>query len=100
MLQQEILKYLQEIKTSLLDDGIEKIGLFGSFAKDKADLYSDIDIVIKTTPRFIKKHEGIKGFLFLEELRENLRDKFHRDVDICDEAGLRQKDIIKGAIYA
>ena len=41
-----ILEYLSSIKEELNQDGIVEIGLFGSYAKDKADLASDIDIVI------------------------------------------------------
>jgi hypothetical protein len=100
MQKKQILSYLSDIKSTLMQNGIERIGLFGSFAKDQEDLYSDIDIVIKTTPVFIKKFDGVKGFLFLEDLRKNLENKFHRPVDICDESGLKHKSIIKDAIYA
>jgi len=100
MQKEHILDYLKNIKNELIENGIEKIGLFGSFAKGKADLYSDIDIVIKTTPVFVKKFDGIKGFLFLEDLRQKLQKQFHRQVDICDEAGLKHKNIIEDAIYA
>ncbi len=100
MQKEHILSYLSDIKSSLVQNGIERIGLFGSFAKDKADLYSDIDIVIKTTPAFIKKFDGVQGFLFLEDLRKSLENRFHRHVDLCDESGLKHKFIIKDAIYA
>ncbi|WP_457596953.1 nucleotidyltransferase family protein [Hydrogenimonas sp.] len=100
MEREEILSYLSHIKQNLQKEGIEKIGLFGSYAKGEADLYSDIDIVIKTTPLFIQKHEGIKGFLFLEELRKSLEKRFCKEVDICDESGLKRKEILKEAIYA
>ena len=62
---QQILSYLQVIKNELNKNGIKKIGLFGSFAKDSADLFSDVDIVIKTGDDFVKKHRGIEGFYIL-----------------------------------
>jgi len=96
----EILAYLSSLKSYLGENGIEKIGLFGSFAGQKADEYSDIDIVIKTTPAFVKKYDGVTGFLFLEDLRRGIQNRFHRQVDICDEAGLKNTAIIGGAIYA
>jgi predicted nucleotidyltransferase len=95
-----ILDYLTTIKLELEKDGVEKIGLFGSFAKGSADLLSDVDIVIKTSDDFVKKHKGIQGFLYLETLRERLKHNFHRDVDMCDESGLKDDTIIKEAIYA
>ena len=41
-----ILAYLSELKPSLEKDGIQKIGLFGSYAKGYAGEDSDIDIVV------------------------------------------------------
>ncbi len=95
----EILAYLKKLKPILQKEGIEKIGLFGSFAKDNADLLSDIDIVIKTNNTFIKKYKSINGFLYLDNLRENIKRRFNRNVDICDESGLKNKEIIKDSIY-
>ncbi len=94
-----ILDFLTSIKPKLKDDGIEKIGLFGSFAKDKADLFSDVDIVIKTTDDFIKKHRDVKAFIYLEELRKSISRSLKRKVDICDESGLKDKKILDGVIY-
>jgi len=95
----EILKYLQAIYPRLKSDGIEKIGLFGSFAKDSSDIFSDVDIVIKSGDIFLQKHKGMDAFLYLEGLREELSKKFGRRVDICDESGLKDKRVVKEAIY-
>jgi len=100
MQKENILDYLGAIKRELKKDGIEKIGLFGSFARDNADLYSDIDIVIKTSSSFAKKFRGADSFIFLDGLRKKIERKFQRKVDICDEAGLRNRSVIKDAIYA
>ncbi len=96
----KILTYLVSIKNDLIHNGIEKVGLFGSFANGTNDLYSDIDIVIKTTPAFVEKFDGVSGFLFFEDLRQNLKKRFHKEIDICDEAGLKNSEVIKDAIYA
>ena len=52
---EQILAYLRELKPQLQKDGIEKIGLFGSYAKDRASIFSDIDIVIATNDEFYRK---------------------------------------------
>ncbi len=96
---EDILAYLSRIKPILQEDGIEQIGLFGSFAHDRADALSDIDLVLKTTDRFVAKYRGVKAFLYLESLREQLAKRFHREVDLCDVSGLKDKSIIEGAIY-
>ena len=100
MQKENILNYLANIKSELANNGIEKIGLFGSFARDSADLYSDIDIVIKTSSLFAKKFKGVDSFIYLDDLRKKIEKKFQRKVDICDESGLRNRSVIEDAIYA
>jgi predicted nucleotidyltransferase len=95
---QEIIRYLQEIKPQLQEAGIDRIGLFGSVAKGEADLLSDIDILIRTTPKFVEQYRDIKGFLYLEALRDRIAKRFGRSVDLCDEAGLKKK--MERVIYA
>ena len=46
-----ILDYLRELKPKLAKDGVTKLGLFGSYAKDKATTNSDIDIVINVNDK-------------------------------------------------
>jgi predicted nucleotidyltransferase len=45
------LTFLTTIKPQLQKDGIEQVGLFGSYAKNSATLTSDIDIAIKLNKR-------------------------------------------------
>lgn len=81
----------------LKNDRIVELGLFGSFAKDKADVASDIDIVICSSEIFIKKFDGFQALIYLDELREKLMKKFKRQVvDICDTFSMdkeRQKEL-------
>jgi len=94
----EIISYLRQLKPQLEKEGIDRIGLFGSFAKGKEDLASDIDIVIRTTPLFVAKKKGIHALLYLEDLRNRLSTIFGRPVDISDEAGLKKP--MEESIYA
>jgi predicted nucleotidyltransferase len=68
----EILGYLCEIKSQLQDVGIDHIGIFGLVAKGTADMMSDIDIVIHTTPAFVARFKGAEGFIYLDGLRKKL----------------------------
>jgi predicted nucleotidyltransferase len=97
--QKTILTYLTEIKPELSRDGIEKIGLFGSFARYEADLLSDVDIVIKTTDSFIEQHQGAAGFIYLDALRQKIEQHLRRRVDLCDESGLKNKKVLEDVIY-
>lgn len=101
-IKEPILLYLKELKPKLEKEGITEIGLFGSFAKEEATIYSDIDIFIKTTNEFRKKHLGFAGFGFLEDLRQDIAKHFNKEVDLCNIAGFndeRKAKFLKGAIY-
>lgn len=101
-IKEPILRYLKELKPKLEKEGITEIGLFGSFAKEEATIYSDIDIFVKTTDKFRKKHLGFKGFSFLEDLRQDIAKHFNKEVDLCNIAGFndeRKAKFLKGAIY-
>lgn len=98
----EILDYLKEIKPKLQEDGIIKLGLFGSFAKDSADIASDVDITIETSKDFVNKFKGFDGFIYLDDLRSDFMRKFKRQVDICDTASMplqKQQNLLTGVIY-
>lgn len=98
-----ILAYLSEIKPSLEKDGIQKIGLFGSYAKGYADEESDIDIVVLADKKnFLERLDLCNAFEYLHDLRKQISNKFHKSVDICDfysEKKMQENKIVKGAIY-
>ncbi len=87
----EVVAYLKLLKPELEEKGIDRIGLFGSVANGKADMLSDIDVMVRTTPKFAQRFKGVEGFLYLENLKETISRHFGRKVDICDEAGLNGK---------
>lgn len=97
-----ILKKLKDINPIIEKDGIKLLGLFGSYSRDEATEESDIDILIETTPEFLQKYKGLRAFIKLEELKINLEDIFHKNVDIVDKKGLLQRNntyILNKALY-
>ena len=91
----EILKFLKEHKSELQDRfGIQKIALFGSYAKDTAHEMSDIDIAIETKE---------KDFFIRDDLREYLEEHFKKSVDVGYFDSFREfykQKIQKELIYA
>lgn len=79
-----ILDQLRLMKPVLQKKGIDTLALFGSYAMGKAGVYSDIDIAIRKSPHYLEKHSAYDYFATLNELREDLRSVFHRNVDIVD----------------
>ncbi|WP_456485837.1 nucleotidyltransferase family protein [Hydrogenimonas sp.] len=68
----------------ILSKGITSVALFGSFAKDKATPYSDVDIAIRKSPDFLQKKGSYAYFDLIDEIKVLLRQKLHRNIDIFD----------------
>lgn len=99
---QAILSTLKEMKAVYEKDGVLLLGLFGSYIRDEATEESDIDILIETTPLFLSKYRGLRAYVKLDEVRENLEKVFGKKVDIVDKQGLIQHGntyILDKAVY-
>ncbi|MEA3513624.1 MAG: nucleotidyltransferase domain-containing protein, partial [Campylobacterota bacterium] len=55
---------------------VDKIGLFGSYAKDKQTPNSDIDIYVEFKNKTFKNISGL--WVYLEELYNNKIDLLHK----------------------
>lgn len=88
MTSEYIVKFLREQKPALQEMGVQRIGLFGSFAKGTQRPDSDIDILVEMEPSFMKL---MSVLLFLEDrlgrpvdiLRKgpHIRDKFLKSIE-------------------
>jgi len=96
-----IVNYLQEIKGDLLIDGISKIALFGSFARDEATVYSDIDIAIEKEKNYLSTRSAYDYFNEVSKIKNLIRKKFHRNSDIfdLDSNSSMKNSITKDLIY-
>lgn len=97
-----ILDYLTEVKPELEELGITELGLFGSFAKDKANIASDVDITLKTTEKFSNNYKGLEALAFMEDLRQHFTKQFKRNVDIYNTASVTEshkQKILSRVIY-
>ena len=83
-----ILTTLQDMQPAFKKEGVNLLGLFGSYSRDEAREDSDIDILIETTSEFSKMNRGFSAYSKLNELKTLLQDTFDRDVDIVDKQGL------------
>ncbi len=96
-----ILEYLQEIKGELYSEGIVKLGLFGSFARDEQNVYSDIDIAIAKDKKYLKDKTAYNYFDELTKIKALIKNKFHRNIDIfdLDSDSVMKKHILKDLHY-
>lgn len=65
---------IQEILKEILEgEQVNKVVLFGSYAKKKANKKSDIDLILDT-------NEKLKGFALLKLICK-IQEKFQKDID-------------------
>lgn len=76
MQKETILNYLESHKKEFQNKyEVEKIGLFGSYARDEADDDSDIDIFVKMKPSLFK----------MVGLKQQIEDDLQKQVDVIRE---------------
>ena len=94
-----ILHYLKEIKPELEEYGIAKIALFGSFATNQQNVYSDIDIAIEKKNDFLQNHAAYEYFDIVSKIKAKIRFALHRNSDVFDlDSDSSFKDSIKNEI--
>ncbi|MCF8360470.1 MAG: nucleotidyltransferase family protein [Prolixibacteraceae bacterium] len=93
----EIILFLKENKKLFREQFYcKEIGLFGSFARNEQTDKSDIDILVEFepgTPDLFSVESGLKDYL---------REKFKRDIDICAKKWIKpvfRPLVMKEAIY-
>ena len=98
MKKEEILNKLKELKPIYQKEGLEIVGLFGSYAKDNETEYSDIDIAYKLNyEEFSKKYVGgFSKLLRIDSIKDELKTIFKKEIDFVPDTN---KKILKDIIY-
>jgi predicted nucleotidyltransferase len=95
--QRSILNFLSENKLLLRERfHVEKIGIFGSFARNEEGPESDIDILVEL------ENNVTNVFDLKWSLREFLKIQFQREIDICNTKHIKpfaKEYILTDAIY-
>jgi len=91
----EIIQIIKAHEKAIKSFGIDKIGIFGSYAKDVQNENSDIDILVnfKNVSRISKSYFDLKFYL---------EDLLKKEVDLCREKDLRaelKEEILRSVIY-
>ena len=93
---EEIITFLKTNKNELENLGISKIGLFGSYSKNKENQNSDIDILVE-----FKK--GRKTFDNYMDLKFYLEDILRKKVDLVMDQNIKEElksEILRSVRYA
>jgi hypothetical protein len=84
MRRDEILDYLKEFKHSSQNKIFSEIGLFGSYARNQADVFSDVDIAVKINKDYLKEHDIWDYFNAINDMKKNILKRFNLQSDIFD----------------
>jgi len=73
---------LKKLKERYLKEGIEIVGIFGSYARGDSDSYSDIDIAYRLSPIFFEKYkDGFSQIIKIDDVKKELEKELKRKVD-------------------
>lgn len=90
----DALERIRDHRDALTRLGVAHLSLFGSFARDQANEWSDIDVVVDTA-------DGKAPGLFkLGEIADELEQILGRSVDVISRAGLDHAKKLKGRVAA
>ncbi|MDZ7819434.1 MAG: nucleotidyltransferase domain-containing protein [Aliarcobacter sp.] len=99
--QKDVLTFLTTIKPQLQENGIEQVGLFGSYAKNNATFTSDIDIAIKLDKNYLDKNDVWNYFNEINKIKGMVYNKFQIKSDIfdLDSSSVFKDKILKEILY-
>ena len=94
----EILSKLKELKPTYEKEGLILLGVFGSYARDTQNNFSDIDIAYKLDyDKFSQKYkDGFSKILRIDDIKEELQQTFKTKIDFVPD---NNKDILKDIVY-
>ncbi len=98
MYKNEIISKLKEIKPKYEREGLILLGLFGSYAKDTQNEFSDIDIAYKLDyDKFSQKYkDGFSKLLRIDDVKSELQQVFKRKIDFVPDSN---RELFKDIIY-
>jgi len=94
----DILSKLKELKPNYEKEGLILLGLFGSYAKDTQNNFSDIDIAYKIDyDKFSQNYkDGFSKLLRIDDIKKELQQTFKIKVDFVPD---NNKELFKDIIY-
>ena len=82
MNKETIIRDIQQLNKKYGQDGFKIVSLFGSYARDSYDMYSDIDLTYKIDHDKFFKDDAFAKLARIEEIREELEHWFHKKIDL------------------
>jgi predicted nucleotidyltransferase len=80
--QKSIISSLKNINQKYNNYSFEIVSLFGSYARDENDIFSDIDLTYKIDHNKFYKDDAFEKLKKLEYIKSKLEKTFHKKVDL------------------
>lgn len=80
----DILELLESQSETLRAHGVKRIGIFGSYARDEADVKSDVDV-------YVELNEAQRTFRNFNAIYEILEAALHRPIDLVTDQALSER---------
>ena len=82
MNKKNILDKLSIVKNKYIKDGVDIIGIFGSYSRNTPNVNSDIDIAYSLNKEiFFKKYSGFASASRITDIKDELSKLFNKNVD-------------------
>ena len=78
----KIIRNLKLLNDKYQGTGFKIIGLFGSYARETNDLFSDVDLTYSINHNIFYKDDAFAKLAKLEEIKNELQNQFHAKVDL------------------
>lgn len=82
MKKETILNDLHNFNETHKGEGFKFISLFGSYARDTEDIFSDIDLSYEIDHDLFFKDDAFAKLSRIEDIKKELEKKFHKRVDL------------------
>jgi len=94
----DIVSKLKELKPKYEQEGLILLGLFGSYARDNQNDFSDIDIAYKLDyDKFSQKYkDGFSKLLRIDDIKSELQQAFKTKIDFVPDSN---KKLLKDIVY-
>jgi predicted nucleotidyltransferase len=79
---EEIINILHNTNTKYKGSGFELVSLFGSYARDTADMFSDVDLTYKINHNIFFKDDAFAKLAKIDEIKKELEKKLRKKVDL------------------
>ena len=82
MNKETIIRDVKKLNEKYEEDGFTIVSLFGSYARDTYDIYSDIDLTYRIDHNKFFKDDAFAKLAKIEEIKQELEHIFHKKIDL------------------